>query len=115
MDAALNITNATAPGYTTVGGIVPIKSIKQLQEEERAAAVTANSSPVVQNLAAYIKQKWMYARMAKEYTIEQQMLKCVRQRRSVQYDGNSKHYEQHSGGPGPVHARLRDYAGSEFC
>jgi len=85
MDAALNITNATAPGYTTVGGIVPIKSIKQLQEEERAAAVTANSSPVVQNLAAYIKQKWMYARMAKEYTIEQQMLKCVRARRG-QYD-----------------------------
>jgi len=85
MDAALNITNATAPGYTTVGGIVPIKSIKQLQEEERAAAVTANSSPVVQNLAAYIKQKWMYARMAKEYTVEQQMLKSVRARRG-QYD-----------------------------
>jgi hypothetical protein len=81
----LNITNATAPGYTTVGGIVPIKSVKQLQEEERAAAVTANSSTVIQNLAAYIKQKWWYARMAKEYTVEQQMLKSVRARRG-QYD-----------------------------
>lgn len=85
MEPALNITNATAPGYTTVGGIVPIKSVKQLQEEERAAAVTANSSTVIQNLAAYIKQKWWYARMAKEYTVEQQMLKSVRARRG-QYD-----------------------------
>jgi hypothetical protein len=85
MEPALNITNATAPGYTTVGGIVPIKSVKQLQQEERAAAVTANSSTVIQNLAAYIKQKWWYARMAKEYTVEQQMLKSVRARRG-QYD-----------------------------
>lgn len=85
MESALNITNATAPGYTTVGGIVPIKSIKQLQEEERAAAITANSSTVIQNLAAFIKQKWWYARMAKEYTVEQQMLKSIRARRG-QYD-----------------------------
>lgn len=85
MESALNITGSTAPGYTSVGGIVPIKSIKQLQEEERAAAVTANSSTVIQNLAAYIKQKWWYARMAKEYTVEQQMLKSVRARRG-QYD-----------------------------
>lgn len=85
MESALNITNATAPGYTTVGGIVPIKSLKQLQEDERAAAVTANSSTVIQNLAAYIKQKWWYARMAKEYTVEQQMLKSLRARRG-QYD-----------------------------
>ena len=85
MESALNITNASAPGYTTVGGIVPIKSIKQMQEEERAAATTANSSTVIQNLAAYIKQKWWYARMAKEYTIEQKMLKSVRSRRG-EYD-----------------------------
>lgn len=85
MESALNITGSTAPGYTSVGGIVPIKSIKQLQEEERKAAVDANSSTVIQNLAAYIKQKWWYARMAKEYTVEQQMLKSVRARRG-QYD-----------------------------
>jgi hypothetical protein len=85
MESALNITGSSAPGYTTVGGIVPIKSLKQLQEEEHAAAITANSSTVIQNLAAYIKQKWWYARMAKEYTVEQQMLKSVRARRG-QYD-----------------------------
>jgi hypothetical protein len=84
MQQALNITSQNAPGIS-VGGIVPIKSIKQLLEEQRAAAQQANSEPVIQNLAAYIKQKWMYARMAKEYTVEQQMLKSVRARRG-QYD-----------------------------
>lgn len=54
-------------------------------EEQRAAAQQANSESVIQNLAAYIKGKWMYARMAKEYTVEQQMLKSVRARRG-QYD-----------------------------
>ena len=82
---ALNITNATAPGTTVLGGIVPLKSVKQLQEEERRAAVTANSEPVIQQLAAYIKGKWIIARMAKEYTIEQKMLKSVRARRG-EYD-----------------------------
>ena len=84
MQQALNITSQNAPGVT-VGGIVPIKSIGQLLAEEKAAAQQANNEPVVQNLAAYIKQKWMYARMAKEYTIEQKMLKSVRARRG-EYD-----------------------------
>jgi hypothetical protein len=84
MEKALNITSQNAPGVT-VGGIVPIKSVKQLLEEEKAAAQQANNEPVIQNLAAYIKQKWMYARMAKEYTIEQKMLKSVRARRG-EYD-----------------------------
>jgi hypothetical protein len=82
---ALNITNATAPGVTSAGGMVQIKSVKQLQEEERRAAVTANSEPAIQNLAAFIKGKWLYARMAKEYTVEQRMLKSVRARRG-EYD-----------------------------
>lgn len=85
MQPAMNISSSTAPGITTVGGIVPIKTVKQLQEEERAAAVAANAEPVIQNLAAYIKQKWYYARTAKEMTVEQRMLKSVRQRRG-EYD-----------------------------
>lgn len=82
---ALNITNATAPGNTTVGGIVPIKTVKQLQEEERRAAITANSETAIQQLASYIRQKWTYARFAKEQTVEQKMLKSVRARRG-EYD-----------------------------
>ena len=84
MQQALNITSQNAPGIT-VGGIVPIKSISQLMAEEKAAATQANNEAVIQNLAAYIKQKWWYARMAKEYTIEQKMLKSVRARRG-EYD-----------------------------
>ena len=85
MQQALNITSANAPGVTSIGGIVPIKTVKQLQAEERAAAVAANAEPVVQNLVAYIKKCWYYARTAKEYTIEIKMLKNVRARRG-EYD-----------------------------
>jgi hypothetical protein len=85
MQQALNITSANAPGVTSVGGIVPIKTVNQLQAEERAAAVAANAEPVVQNLVAYIKKCWYYARTAKEYTIEIKMLKNVRARRG-EYD-----------------------------
>jgi hypothetical protein len=82
---SVNITSAAAPGLTTVGGIMPIKSIRQMQDEERAAAVEANAEPVIQSLAAYIKEKWSYARSAKEQMIEPRMLQSIRQRRG-QYD-----------------------------
>jgi hypothetical protein len=85
MEPALNITGSNAPGITTVGGIVPIKTVKQLQEDQRRAAVNANSKPVIQQLAGYIREKWVYARQAKEYTVEQKMLKSVRARRG-EYD-----------------------------
>jgi len=85
MEQGINITSETAPGVTNIGGIVPIKSVKQLMDEQREAANRANSEPVIQNLAAYIKQKWYYSRFSKEMTIEQRMLKSVRQRRG-EYD-----------------------------
>ncbi len=58
MEQGINITSETAPGVTNIGGIVPIKSVKQLMDEQREAANRANSEPVIQNLAASIKQKW---------------------------------------------------------
>jgi hypothetical protein len=82
---SVNITSANAPGSTTVGGIVPIKTLRQMQDEERAAAQEANSEPVIQALAGYIREKWTYARSAKEQVIEPRMLQSVRQRRG-QYD-----------------------------
>jgi hypothetical protein len=85
MEQGINITSETAPGVTNIGGIVPVKSVKQLMDEQREAANRANSEPVIQNLAAYIKQKWYYSRFSKEMTIEQRMLKSVRQRRG-EYD-----------------------------
>jgi len=85
MQKALNITGANAPGVTSVGGIVPIKSIKHMLEEEKAAALAANNEPVVQRLVGHIKELWTSARTAKESTAEQKMLKSVRQRRG-QYE-----------------------------
>ena len=85
MDKALNITGANAPGVTSVGGIVPIKSLKYMLEEERAAAAAANNEPVVQQLTSHIKRLWTLARTSKEMTAEQRMLKSLRQRRG-QYE-----------------------------
>jgi hypothetical protein len=62
-----------------------IKSAKALMEEERAKAMQANSQPVVQALAGYIRKQWMVAMMAKQMTSEIRMLKSVRARRG-EYD-----------------------------
>ena len=85
MQLGLNITNSNAPGTISAGGLVTIKSIKALQEEARAAAQQANSQPVVQALAGYIRKKWMSAMLAKQQTSEIKMLKSVRARRG-EYD-----------------------------
>ena len=67
------------------GGLVTIKSLKALQSEQRDAAQLANSQPVVQALAGYIRKKWMSAMLAKQQTSEIKMLKSVRARRG-EYD-----------------------------
>lgn len=79
--AGLNITGSAAPGVTSVGGIMTMKSLGQMQAEERQAATEANNTPVVQGLAAHIRKCWNSARQAKEMTVEQRMLKSIRQRR----------------------------------
>jgi hypothetical protein len=85
MQYGLNITNATAPGTISVGGLMTMKSIKQLQDESRAEAQRANSAPVIQALAGYIRKQWTTAMMAKQMTAEIRMLKSVRARRG-EYD-----------------------------
>ena len=85
MQLGLNITNSAAPGTVSAGGLVTIKSLKQLHEEQRAAAQLANSQPVVQALAGYIRKTWMSSMMAKQMTSEIKMLKSVRARRG-EYD-----------------------------
>jgi phosphohistidine phosphatase SixA len=77
----INITSGNAPGSTTIGGIVPVKSVKQLDAEAKAAASAANNTTVVQNLATYIRGKWMQARTAKQTWVEERMYKSVRARR----------------------------------
>lgn len=85
MQYGLNLTSSAAPGTVNVGGLVTIKSLKAVQEEERAAAQQANNQPVVQALAGYIRKQWTTAMMAKQTTAEIRMLKSVRARRG-EYD-----------------------------
>jgi hypothetical protein len=80
----MSITGATAPGNTSVGGVLSIKSLAQLQRE-KADATQDNNEPYVQALAGYIRGRWMEARLAKEMTVEQRMFASVRQRRGI-YD-----------------------------
>lgn len=68
-----------------MGGMVTIKSLKAMQEEQRTEAQRANSQPVVQALAGYIRKTWMSSMMAKQMTSEIKMLKSVRARRG-EYD-----------------------------
>jgi hypothetical protein len=82
---ALNITGTQAPGSVSLGGILPLKSNAQMMAEERAAAQQANNDQTVQGFAGLIRKNWMNARMAKEMTAEQKMLKSLRQRRG-EYD-----------------------------
>lgn len=80
----LQLTSANAPGVTSVGGIMTMKSNSQLaadEAEERRQAEQANNLPVVQGLAGYIRKCWQSARQAKEQTVEQRMLQAMRQRR----------------------------------
>lgn len=85
MQLGLNMTNSAAPGTVSAGGLVTIKSLKALQQDERAAAQQANSQPVIQALAGHIRKKWMSSMMAKQMTSEIKMLKSVRARRG-EYD-----------------------------
>lgn len=93
----LNITSGAAPGSTSVGGILNIKSLGQLQGEERAAAEKANNSPIVQGLAGHIRKCWSSARQAKEQTVEMRMLQSLRQRHG-EYDPDKEAMIKSQGG-----------------
>lgn len=85
MQLGLNITNSNAPGTVTTGGMVTIKSLKALQDEQRMKAQEQNAQPVVQALAGFIRKTWMSSMLAKQQTSEIKMLKSVRARRG-EYD-----------------------------
>ena len=81
----LNITSGAAPGSTVIGGMVQVKSAKQLMQEEQAQAEIDNNKPIVRNLANHVKEAWMQARMSKQTQVEPRMLEAIRSRRG-EYD-----------------------------
>lgn len=93
----INITGATAPGVTSVGGFMTMKSLGQLQAEEKQRTALANAQPIIQSLATHIRRIWTLSRLAKEQTVEPRMLKSMRQRRG-EYDPDKLAQIQAQGG-----------------
>lgn len=69
------------PGVTSVGGIMEMRSLSQVLEDERKVAEADNQRPMITGLASYIRKCWQEAKQAKEMGVERQMLKSLRQRR----------------------------------
>ena len=75
------ISNREQPGVTNIGGILQIRSARQMLEDEKASAEQDNTQPVISGLAAHIRKCWSEARDAKEQSVEEDMLEAIRQRR----------------------------------
>jgi hypothetical protein len=74
-----------APAMTSVGGILPIQSLKSMLEEQKRASEVQQHQPLLTGLAGHVRTQWSTNRLAREQTVEQRMFKSVRQRRG-EYD-----------------------------
>lgn len=72
-------------GLVSVGGVLPLVPLSVQLDDERRQAEATNNTPVIQSLAAHIKTCWTAARTAKQNTVEERMLRCLRQKRG-EYD-----------------------------
>lgn len=91
-------TAPSSPRYS-VGGIMPVKTLGQMQDDDRAArqrAELANAAPVVQQLASHIRHHWTLAEQSKR-DVEKRTLRAKRALRG-EYDPEilSKLKEQNS-------------------
>lgn len=91
-------TQPANPGMAlSLGGILPVKNLTQLQAEERAQAEAQNNKPYITNLASHIRTQWETMRTAKMQTIEPRLLQCLRQRRG-EYDEDKLSLIKQQGG-----------------
>ena len=65
---------------TNVNGILPVMNNAMLEAERAQAVSAANTQPVIDNLASYVRSLWTPAQQAKQ-DVELRMLKNLRQRR----------------------------------
>lgn len=85
----LGLTPPSGPQVTNIGGILPVKSLRQMRaEEEHEAAISraneTQAKPVLGSLVQHIRKHWEMARKAKLQP-EIDMLSAVRSRRG-EYD-----------------------------
>lgn len=73
------------PPVKLLGGILEVRPLSRLLEDEKREAEASNAQPMIEGLAQYIRRLWYDAKNAKEDKVEKQMLKNIRQRRG-EYD-----------------------------
>jgi hypothetical protein len=78
--------------------LIPIKTLAQLQEQEKAEADKKQHSPAIQGLAAHVEKRFQAAKSGKR-ALEDRMLQAVRQRRG-EYDPDKKQAIAEIGGSG---------------
>jgi len=76
--------DSESPVLQSLGGILPIMSLKDMMKEDRQKAETAQNAPMVQGLASHVRKNWEKAQRGKA-SVEQKMLSNVRARRG-EYD-----------------------------
>jgi len=98
------------PRATSVGGVLAIKNAAATTQtiiaEQIRAAATVNATSVMMGLVGTLRQWWFWSRTAKQQTISEFMLQCIRQRRG-EYDPASLAQLQRDGGSN-IYMRLTD-------
>lgn len=73
-----------SPVLKSIGGVLPVMSLKDMMKEDRRKAEAGQQAPMIQGLSAYVKKCWSKAQDAKR-PVERKMLNNVRARRG-EYD-----------------------------
>lgn len=68
-----------------MGGVLPLVPLSTQLEEERKQAEITNNEPIIQGLSGHIRKCWTAHRTAKQNTVEERLLQCLRQKRG-EYD-----------------------------
>ena len=82
-----------------VMSLVPFKTAAQLEDEARAASDKSQAKPIIQSLAAHVRERWEEAKDAKR-DVEERMVDNLTRRRG-QYDSQKL-------------AQIRSFGGSEI-
>lgn len=89
---------APPSALTATTGLVPVMNVAQMQAaEEKRVAEQAQHAPLITGLAAHVRRCFDAAQSAKQQTVEQRILKAIRQRRG-EYEPDVLADIQKSGG-----------------
>lgn len=84
-EVATALPTLSEPPVKKLGGLIEVRSLSRMLDDEKRAAEEANAAPMIEGLALHIRRCWQEAKDAKEETVEPLLLKSIRQRRG-EYD-----------------------------